>query len=349
MSDIRQVATQRTSLVAKFADKYGVDANKMLDTLKSTAFRQKEDVEITNEQMMALLIVADQYNLNPFTKEIYAYPDKGGIVPVVGVDGWARIVNEHPQCDGFEFNQAEERTMPEGGKVECPEWMECVLYRKDRSRPAVIREYLDEVYRKPFKGNGKNGSYTIDGPWQTHTKRFLRHKAFVQGARLVFGFAGIYDEDEAQRILERDMGPVEVANPVPQPQSRSARATAPAITQADADGVIKMPTMQRQAESVQQDEPAAQRAPRRAAAQAAQQQQPAVREPGADDEPFEQGTPPAGTPASESVMRILKTKMEQAALGEADLRKRFGFGYDGVTMANYNEIVAWIEDPMPGA
>ena len=49
---------------------------------------------------------------------------------------------------------------------------------------------------------------------------------------------------------------------------------------------------------------------------------------------------------SESVIRILKTKLEQAALGEADMRKRFGFGYDGVTTANYNDVVAWTEDPM---
>jgi hypothetical protein len=28
----------------------------------------------------------------------------------------------------------------------------------------------------------------------------LRHKAMIQAARIAFGFAGIYDEDEAQRI-----------------------------------------------------------------------------------------------------------------------------------------------------
>lgn len=129
--------------------------------------------------------------------------------------------------------------------------------------------------------------------------------------------------------------------PVPQPQSKSARAAAaPAASQADADGVIAQPP----ADGVQQNPAPAQRSARRAA-----QQQPAAREPGGDDERFEQGTPATGTPASDSVMRILKTKMEQAALGEADLRKRFNFGYDGVTTANYNEVVAWIEDPMAGA
>ncbi|EIP6782236.1 hypothetical protein LTE40_000211, partial [Escherichia coli] len=30
----------------------------------------------------------------------------------------------------------------------------------------------------------------------------LRHKAMIQCARLAFGFAGIYDKDEAERIVE---------------------------------------------------------------------------------------------------------------------------------------------------
>ena len=327
MSDNRQVATQRTSLVAKFADKYGVDANKMLDTLKSTAFKQQGDREVSNEQMAALLIVADQYGLNPFTKEIYAFPDKGGIVPVVGVDGWARIVNEHPQCDGFEFIYADEKTDFSGKQV--PEWMEVRIYRKDRQRPVIVREYFEEVVRKNMQ------------PWQSHPNRMLRHKTFVQGARLAFGFAGVFDEDEGQRITERDMGAVQFAD-VPQPQSKSARAAAPAIAQADSDGVIEMPA-QRQADPVQQSAAAPQRAPRRAAQPA---QQLTAREPGADDEPFEQAAAPAGEPVSDSVIRVLKTKLEQAALGEADMLKRFGFGYDGVTKANYNDVVTWINDPM---
>jgi hypothetical protein len=69
----------------------------------------------------------------------------------------------------------------------CPEWMECVMHRKDREHPTTIREYLDEVYREPFTGNKDGRSYTINGPWQSHTKRFLRHKTMIQAARLVWG------------------------------------------------------------------------------------------------------------------------------------------------------------------
>jgi phage recombination protein Bet len=200
------------SLVTRVATRYGVDSTKFFDTLKATAFKQKDGGSPTNEQMMTLLIVAEQYNLNPFTREIYAFPDKqNGIIPVVGVDGWSRIINDHPQYDGIEFVYSDKMVKMDGAKVDCPEWIDAVIYRKDRSRPIKIREFLDEVYRAPFKGNGRNGSYLVDGPWQTHTKRQLRHKAIIQCSRIAFGFGGIYDQDEAERI--KDMGDVVLAQP----------------------------------------------------------------------------------------------------------------------------------------
>lgn len=169
------------------------DPQELVQTLKATAF----SANATDAQFNVLMIVSTQYGLNPFTKEIYAFPDKqNGIVPVVGVDGWSRIINNHPQFDGMEFKYSEETTTPEGGKTKAHEWVECVIYRKDRSHPIVAREYLDEVYRPPFKG--KYGD--VVGPWQSHTKRMHRHKTMIQAARLAFGFSGIYDEDEAQRI-----------------------------------------------------------------------------------------------------------------------------------------------------
>jgi phage recombination protein Bet len=171
------------------AGKYGVDADKMLMTLKATAFRG----DVSNEQMMALLVVADQYDLNPWTKEIFAFPDRNnGIVPVVGVDGWSRIINSNPQFDGMDFVDGPL------GKHSIPEWIECVIHRKDRSHPIRLREYFEEVYRDV-------------GPWKSHPRRMLRHKAMIQCARLAFGFVGVYDQDEAERIIElqapRDLGP----------------------------------------------------------------------------------------------------------------------------------------------
>lgn len=174
MSNI--VLAQATKLATSLGMDIGGD--ELVQTLKATAFRG----QVSDAQMAALLIVANQYGLSPWTKEIYAFPDKNnGIVPVVGVDGWARIINEHTQFDGMDFAQDAESCT-------------CIIYRKDRSRPVKVTEFMDEC---------KRGT----GPWQSHPRRMLRHKAMIQCARLAFGYAGIYDQDEAERIVEKDITP----------------------------------------------------------------------------------------------------------------------------------------------
>ena len=176
---MNEVATiQPPSLLAKMAARFSVEPGKMLSTLKSTAFKG----DVSNEQMMALLIVADQYGLNPWTKEIYAFPDRqNGIVPVIGVDGWARIINNSQQFDGMEFEQDEESCT-------------CSIYRKDRAHPTRVTEYMKECRRDV-------------APWKSHPRRMLRHKAMIQCARLAFGFVGVFDQDEAERIVEKDITP----------------------------------------------------------------------------------------------------------------------------------------------
>lgn len=166
------------TLTSKLAARLDMgDGAGLMETLKATAFKG----QVSDAQMTALLIVANQYGLNPWTKEIYAFPDKNnGIVPVVGVDGWSRIINGNDQFDGMDFEQTDESCT-------------CRIYRKDRKHPIVITEWMNEC-KRPV------------GPWQSHPKRMLRHKAMIQCARLAFGFVGIYDHDEAERIVERDMG-----------------------------------------------------------------------------------------------------------------------------------------------
>lgn len=172
-AEVKHAEHERRSLITKMADKYGLEPNRMMATLKATAFKG----DVTNEQMAALLIVADQHNLNPWLKEIYAFPSRQGIVPIVGVDGWARIVNEHPQFDGMDFVYSKE-----------DDSITCTIHRKDREHPITVTEYMAEC---------KRGTE----PWSTHPRRMLRHKAMIQCARIAFSFAGIYDPDEGERVL----------------------------------------------------------------------------------------------------------------------------------------------------
>ena len=211
------LATLTRTLATKLDMGDGAD---LIGTLKATAFKG----QVSDAQMTALLVVANQYALNPWTKEIYAFPDKNnGIVPVVGVDGWSRIINSHPQFDGIEFEQNDESCT-------------CIIYRKDRNRPIKVTEWMAECKR--------NGM----GPWQSHPRRMLRHKAMIQCARLAFGYGGIYDQDEAERIVEaapvKHMGTVEDAAPQPAYTPEQFAQLLPswrkaiAAGKATADGVI---------------------------------------------------------------------------------------------------------------
>lgn len=184
--------TGRRSLVDKFASKYSIDTSKLLPILKSTAFRQRGGQEVTNEQMAALLVVADQYSLNPFTKELYAFPQDGGIVPIVGLDGWARIINDRPELNGIDFVDTGDIKVRGKLSKPCPEGVTCIMYRKDRDNPIKVTEWFEECYRDTK-------------PWNEMPRRMLRHKALIQCARLAFALVGIYDEDEGQRIIEGDV------------------------------------------------------------------------------------------------------------------------------------------------
>jgi phage recombination protein Bet len=170
------MTTALATLTTKLAARLDMgDGTGLMETLKATAFKGP----VTDAQMTALMIVANQYGLNPWTKEIYAFPDKNnGIVPVVGVDGWSRIINSHSMFDGIDFEQDADSCT-------------CTIHRKDRGHPIRVTEYMVEC-KRPV------------GPWQSHPYRMLRHKALIQCARLAFGFVGIFDQDEAERIVEAE-------------------------------------------------------------------------------------------------------------------------------------------------
>jgi phage recombination protein Bet len=178
---MNELITQpKPSALGAMATRFNVEPSKLLETLKHTAFKGATDA-----QMMALCVVANEYGLNPFCKEIYAFPDKsGGIVPVIGVDGWYRMVNDHPQFDGVEFVDVDDAA----GKIVSTT---ATIYRKDRSRPCSITEHVSECARNT-------------DPWKTQPRRMLRHRAFIQCARIAFGMSGS-DPEDAARMEERQV------------------------------------------------------------------------------------------------------------------------------------------------
>ena len=143
----------------------------------------------TQADLERLLMLSERLGLDPLNNEIYATevtPEDGKkarIVFVVGVDGWSKIINSHPQFDGMKFVESAPAS------DELPHYFECTIFRKDRKVATSVREYMYEAH-------------TNQGAWLTHPRRMLRHKAMVQCARICFGLSGIYEPDEAQRISQ---------------------------------------------------------------------------------------------------------------------------------------------------
>lgn len=170
------------SVFASMAERFGMDRRAFEQTLMATVMPADRNGNLpAQEQVAAFLLVAKKYALNPFTKEIYAFPAKGGgIQPIVSIDGWMKIINDHPDFDGMDF----EDHVGENGKLTS---ITCRMHRKNRGHPVEVTEYMSECVRSTE-------------PWQKWPARMLRHKAAIQAARYAFGFSGIMEPDEAERM-----------------------------------------------------------------------------------------------------------------------------------------------------
>lgn len=200
-TQVAQLQPKQTPIAA-LAARLSIDEKEMTGIVMNTLMKAKGNngAQVSNEEFVTFLAIANEYKLNPLTKEIYAFANRGAIQPIVSIDGWLKIINTHPQFDGMEF----EDSLDSEGKLSA---ITCRIYRKDRSRHIEVTEYLSECQDKSGKSE----------PWKKWPARMLRHKATIQGARYAFGLSGIVDPDEAERIesvTEKDV--------TPQPQSRPA-------------------------------------------------------------------------------------------------------------------------------
>lgn len=198
------------SVIADMAARFGMEKRAFESTIRATCM--PSTMQVSNEQFAAFLLVAKQYNLNPITKEIYAFPAKsGGIQPIVGIDGWCNIINSHPQLNGIQFVDV----LDEGKLVS----ITCKIHRKDRQHPVECTEYMSECKRDTQ-------------PWKQWPARMLRHKALIQCARYAFSFSGIVEQDEAERqgmidvtpqVVDPNTGEVVQAKPSPFKTAKARR------------------------------------------------------------------------------------------------------------------------------
>lgn len=197
------------NLMARMAAEYGVDKDKLAKTLSTTIFATREGNDMvppTPEEMMTLLVICDQYKLNPFTRQVYAFAKGGKVVPIVSVDGWLAIINRQADYDGLTVRFSDKEI--EIGGIKMPEYCECSIRRKGMSQPIAIPEFARECF------------VPKSAVWAQFPRRMLRHKAIIQCARVAFGLAGIYDEDEGRNIVDA----VEVAESPARVQTNVTRS-----------------------------------------------------------------------------------------------------------------------------
>jgi phage recombination protein Bet len=217
MGDIATLQHSPPSVIGTLATHYGMDKAAFVQTMKATIM---PNGSVSNEQIAAFCLVAKEHKLNPFTKEIFAFPGKGGgIQPVVSVDGWMKLVNSHPQFDGMEFKD----TLNDKAEIVA---VTCRIFRKDRAHPVEVTEYMAECRRNT-------------DTWRQWPARMLRHKATIQAARYAFGFAGIMEPDEVERMHD---APAVMAEVIPEARiedQRKARCDEAAEQYADSIDLIK--------------------------------------------------------------------------------------------------------------
>jgi len=187
---------------------------------------------------MAFLLICNKYSLDPFRKEIYAFRQGGKVVPIVGIDGWCSVVNREEAYDGCEF----ENEFDDQKRLVSTT---CRIYRKDRSHPTVVTEYVAECKRNTPAWNGM-------------TARMNRHRSFIQSTRYAFGISGLMERDEFEQMVEAQVRVMPNKAPPATLSDLTARLNEDKAAQAPASAAVTTPSPM-----TGQPEPAAAVPPRR--------------------------------------------------------------------------------------
>ena len=172
-----------SNALAVIAQNIGASVEDITDVLRGmiVSAKNQHGAQATNAELAIVTGVCATYGLNPLVKECAAFVSGGKLSVVVMVDGWYKMVNRRPEFDGVEFDDK----FDANGNLTA---ITCLMFIKGRERPVCVTEYMSEC------------KDTKSSVWQKWPARMLRHKAYIQCARMAFGITEIIDDDEASRI-----------------------------------------------------------------------------------------------------------------------------------------------------
>lgn len=172
-----------SNALAVIAQNTGASVEDITDVLRGmiVSAKNQHGAQATNAELAIVTGVCATYGLNPLVKECAAFVSGGKLSVVVMVDGWYKMVNRRPEFDGVEFDDK----FDDKGNLAS---ITCRMFIKGRERPVCVTEYMAEC---------KDPKSSV---WTKWPARMLRHKAYIQCARMAFGITEIIDDDEASRI-----------------------------------------------------------------------------------------------------------------------------------------------------
>ncbi len=161
----------------------GVTQDEVAEVLRGMIISGKgqHGAQATNAEMTVVSSIFAKYDLNPFIREGHAFVSGGKLQVMIGLDGWIKIANRHPEFDGYEqFDNFD-------GKGDLVS-VTTKIYVKNRRFPTPHTEYMKEAF------------VPTSPAWKKYSYRMLAGKSLGQCVRKAFGISEVLDDDEASRI-----------------------------------------------------------------------------------------------------------------------------------------------------
>lgn len=163
----------------------GVTQEEVAEVLRGMIISGKgqHGAQATNAEMTVVSSIFAKYDLNPFIREGHAFVSGGKLQVMIGLDGWIKIANRHPEFDGYEqFDNFDDK-----GELAS---VTTKIYVKNRRFPTPHTEYMKEAF------------VPTSPAWKKYSYRMLAGKSLGQCVRKAFGISEVLDDDEASRITD---------------------------------------------------------------------------------------------------------------------------------------------------
>lgn len=227
----------RTQSIRADAAKFlGVPPEKVCDLLSNVWAVSKGQPPLTNSEMFVGMSMIARFGLDPIAKEVYVTRSNKGLMTIIGIDGFIKILDRTEHYDGFDQEIGWNAT---GDDIE---WVETKIYSTKRKRPTVYRAYAKEYARLA-------GIVAKAIPWHMLRLFSLRH-----ATRLFTPLGGVVTEEEARwmreytpdeqrrnAIADHFEAELEKAKAATKPEQKSEPTPEPEATEMDA-GTETTPT-----------------------------------------------------------------------------------------------------------